>query len=108
MTNTLGAAIGSAIAIIVLLYYAPIYKQGLFGISYSPRLMACWLLPIVDIIVTLYLIAGNWFGLGEATGYMMTQLSIWTAIGLSGTVFIVRKLFVKKWRQQYKQEKVYH
>lgn len=107
MAHTLGAALGAAIALGVLLGYAPIHKRTRwFGINYSPRLMACWLLPIVDIVVTLWLIAGNWFGLGSTNmGFMMTQLTIWTAIGLSLTVLIVRKMFKKTWIKQYEAAK---
>lgn len=105
MAHTVGAAIGAAIALGVLLGYAPVHSR-ILGINYSPRLIACWWLPIIDITVTLYLIAGNWFGLGNSNmGFMMTQLTIWTAIGLSLTVLIVRKMFKKRWIKQYEAAK---
>lgn len=105
MAHTIGAAIGAAIALGVLLGYAPVHKRT-FRVDYSPRLIACWWLPIIDITVTLYLIAGNWFGIGSSNmGFMMTQLTIWTAIGLSLTVFVVRKLFKKTWMKQFEQAK---
>lgn len=101
MMYTVGAALGAAIGLGVLLGYAKVHNR-FFGINYSPRLIACWMLPFIDITVTIYLIAGNWFGLGNSNmGIMMTQFTVWTAIGLSLTVLVVRKLFVKRWRAEY-------
>ena len=104
MTILLGAALGSAIAIGVLLGYAPIHRKVL-NFHYSPRLIWCWLLPIIDVVVTITLIGGAWFGVGKAMGIQMTMFSIWTAIGLSATVFAIRKLLIKRWRSQFEQAK---
>jgi hypothetical protein len=95
-----GMAISSALALIVLLGYAPL-KSSILGISYSPRLMAVWLIPLVDIVVTLYLIGGGWFGLGGDKGFMMTMNATATCLGLSGCAFVVRKLFAPRWRREY-------
>lgn len=104
MVILLGAALGSAIAIGVLLGYAPVHKKVL-NFHYSPRLMWCWLLPVVDVVVTLTLIGGSWFGFGKAMGIQMTMFAVWTAIGLSAAVFVIRKLFINRWKAQFEQAK---
>jgi hypothetical protein len=104
MTILLGAAIGSAIAIAVLLGYLNVHRIT-FGFHWSPRLTACWLLPIVDAVVTLWLIGAGWFGLGGPTGIQMSLFSVWTAIGLSITVFTIRGIFIKRWRKQFQEAK---
>jgi hypothetical protein len=96
-----GLAISSALALIVLLGYAPLKSKLLF-ITYSPRLMFVWLIPFIDIIVTLYLIGGGWFGLTDAKGFMMTMSATATCLGLSGCAFVVRKFFAPRWKREYK------
>ena len=93
-------ALSSAAALMVLLGYAPI-KTTILGISFSPRLIATWFIPAVDVIVTLYLIGGGWFGLTDAQGFMASMASTATCLGLSGSAYAVRKLLAPAWRRQY-------
>lgn len=106
MSVMLGAALGAAVAIGVLLGYLPVHSK-LFGLfHWSPRLTACWWMPILDVIVTLYLIGGGWFGFTSANmGIQMTLFSVFTAIGLSLTTLVVRKLFAKRWRREFEETK---
>ena len=107
MTVLLGASIGASIALGVLLGYLNVHRKSLGLFHWSPRLVACWLLPIIDATVTIYLIAGGWFGLSKSNmGIQMTLFSVWTSIGLSATVFVIRKMFVQKWREEFQHQKM--
>ena len=90
----------SAAAMMILLFYAPITSRMLW-MRWSPRLALVWLIPALDICVTLYLIAGNWFGLGHTIGIMATMVATATAFGLSVMAIIIRKLLAPRWRRQH-------
>lgn len=88
----------SAFAMIWLITYAPIIKTTI-GIRWSPRLMFCkWLVPF-DIIMTTIMVLGPWI-LG-AGGLGHTILATFTSLGLSAGTYIVRKMFVPKWKLAY-------
>ena len=100
MSSMLALSISSAAALLILVFYLPV-RLKIMGISFSPRLTATWFIPLVDVAVTLYLIAGNWFGLTKTTGIMMTMSATATAIGLSMCAFVIRKFLGPKWKRQY-------
>jgi len=98
-------ALASAAAMFVLLYYLPIHST-ILGISYSPRIFVAWFFPLLDVIVTIYMIGGSWFGVGHsAAGIGMVTFSISTALGLSAAALAIRKFFVPRWRKKYQMLK---
>lgn len=94
----------SAMALTILIFYAPI-TSSFAGIKWSPRLTTIWFVPALDIGATLYLIVGDWFGLGHSSGIYMTVTSISTAFGLSCASFTIRKFLAPRWRRQHAENK---
>jgi len=91
----------SALAVSILLNYAPLYAT-MWRWKFSPRLWLVKFLPPIDIFVTLYLIGGSWFGIGNANaGIGMVTFAVSSAVGLSLAVLVIRKFFLRKWEKQY-------
>lgn len=96
-------AFGGTFAVTWIIHYLPIYKT-IFGLAFSPRLMACKILAPLDATLTLILVAGAWIGVTSAvTGINMMIYNVLTGIGISCGVVFIKKVMVPKWHAEYIQ-----
>lgn len=94
-------AFASAFAVIWLISYIPL-KATALGKMWSPRLKFCNLLIPMDVGFTLLLICGSWVGLATAAaGIGMIIYNVFTGIGLSMAVLIMRKLIIPRWTKKF-------
>lgn len=97
--NLLLVSSGAVFSIIWLLTYIPITKK-LFGVYYSPRLLACKLLVPFDVSLTLFLMIGGITGiLSTVTGIGMVVYNVCVAVGISLGVGITHKFLVPRWEK---------
>jgi hypothetical protein len=94
----------AAFSICWLVSYAPL-KSTIFGKPYSPRLFVCKMLVPFDIIVTFVIVIGGLVGIGMAVGINLMVFNVFTAIGISGGVWILDRKLKPRWIQQYKNLK---
>ncbi|MCK9521803.1 MAG: hypothetical protein M0R76_02015 [Proteobacteria bacterium] len=87
-------------SVIYLVTYAPlISKSG----RWSPRLLVCKFLVPADIVVTTVLVLGPLFG--GIAGIFAFVAGIFTSVGLSAGVVIVRRVLMPRWKEKYLAQK---
>ena len=92
-------------SIIWLINYIPLARKNLLGNLYSPRLIACKFLILLDIVLTLILIVGPMaLGIHGVHSFVVGALS---GFFLSIGIYITRKLFVPKWQREFESKKAW-
>jgi hypothetical protein len=94
-------AFAAAFSFTWLIHYIPL-KAEFFKKTWSPRLAFCRILVPMDSAFTLVLICGAWIGITTSqTGIGLVTYNVFTGIGLSIAVQVMRSWIIPRWRKQY-------
>jgi hypothetical protein len=97
-------AFAAAFAVVWLIDYIPL-TSTLFGKLWSPKIKFCNLLVPMYVGFTLILICGGWIGITTASvGIGMITYNVFTGIGISMAVLVMRKFIIPRWQKQFDKE----